>query len=138
LIDLQILQQDQFVGVVGGNILDLDHIQKLLQELQSHQGRMGVTFFFHELVISILQDKNPRGSIRWEVIDSMPHATHLGGIAAVRIHCMDIQALEAVLRWYACDTFTDTDQGFIDQNEWDESLCDCDCRVFQAFLWKER
>ena len=167
LLELQILQQEQFVGVVGGDILEEDHLQKLIQVfkdqeeeeegyenhntttmnpeieskkedgIQTFQKKMAMSFFFHEHVMSILKVKDENGLIRYDWIDSMPHSTPDGGLGAIRIQCIDLKALEVLLRWYACDTFTEKDQAWINQQDWDESLCDTDPRVFQAYIWKQ-
>ena len=52
-----------------------------------------------------------------------------------RIRCLDVDALCAVLKWYACSKFTDENISYIDQYPWDEQTCDFDPRVFQAFIW---
>ena len=159
LLELQILQQEQFVGVVGGNILDETHVYKLIQGLKQddprssskdttatyHPTNVAMSLFFHEHVISILTVYNHEGRlIRYDWIDSMPHAipqdeeeVGVDDVGAVRIQCMDIQALEVLIRWYACETFTEKDRVWMDQQEWDESLCDTDPRVFQAYIWKQ-
>lgn len=56
---------------------------------------------------------------------------------AFRMRCLDVQALEVVLQWYACSVFSDEDANYIDTYQWDESLADFDPRVFQAFVWTE-
>ena len=52
-----------------------------------------------------------------------------------RIRCLDVDALCAVLKWYACSKFTAENISYIDQYPWDEQTCDFDPRVFQAFIW---
>lgn len=56
---------------------------------------------------------------------------------ACRIRCLDGEALKVTLKWYACSSFSEENQGYIDNYRWDESLSDFDPRVFQAFLWRE-
>jgi hypothetical protein len=53
-----------------------------------------------------------------------------------RIRCLDAEALTAVIRWYACSKFTQTNEEYIDQYPWDDSAFDFDPRVFQAFVFK--
>lgn len=52
-----------------------------------------------------------------------------------RIRCLDAEALTAFLRWYACSKFNDENIAYIDQYMWDDTACDFDPRVFQAFVW---
>lgn len=52
-----------------------------------------------------------------------------------RIRCMNAEALTAVIRWYACSKFNDENIAYIDQYPWDDTTCDFDPRVFQAFVW---
>lgn len=53
-----------------------------------------------------------------------------------RIRCLDAEALTAVIRWYACSKFNDENIAYIDQYPWDDTACDFDPRVFQAFVWR--
>jgi hypothetical protein len=69
LIENGQLHQSQFVNVVGGNILDEDHLQNLFQALEEdnvavqpnvnitggRQGKLAATLFFHEHVVAILK-----------------------------------------------------------------------------------
>ena len=160
LLELEILQQDQFVGVVGGNILDHGHVQKFLHILEdpirfdlssyssseldkrtniSKTRKVASSFFFHEHVISILKVfvQEEDSSIRYDIVDSMPHPKQDGNLGAVRIRCMDLKAVEVFLRWRACDAFTEKDQTFVNKYNWNDSMCDYDPRVFQAYIWKE-
>jgi hypothetical protein len=52
-----------------------------------------------------------------------------------RIRCLTAEALKGVIRWYACSKFNDENMAYIDQYQWDDSTCDFDPRVFQAFIW---
>lgn len=66
------------------------------------------------------------------LVDSIPSPQN-----AVRIRCLDREALKAALRWYACSVFTPENASYIDNYEWNENLPDFDPRVFQAFIWQE-
>jgi hypothetical protein len=66
------------------------------------------------------------------LVDSIPSPQN-----AVRIRCLDRDALKAALRWYACSVFSTENSSYIDNYEWNENLPDFDPRVFQAFIWQE-
>jgi hypothetical protein len=66
------------------------------------------------------------------LVDSIPAPQN-----AVRVRCLDAEALKATLRWYACSVFTPENLQYIDTYLWDENLTDFDPRVFQAFVWTE-
>jgi len=145
-VDNNMLRQDQFVGVCGGNIMDEEHMGELLKLMQCGLQQKGVsdkkvaaTFFFHEHVICILKSFTLKGELRYELIDSMPRNMKpgLGPASAVRVRCLDIEGLQVLLSWYACSRFSDSNCDFIDQHGWDENNCDFDPRVFQAFVWSE-
>jgi hypothetical protein len=58
LIEHNMLQQNQFVDVFGGNILDDDHVSTFISKLNKineadTSRKVAATFFFHEHVISI-------------------------------------------------------------------------------------
>jgi hypothetical protein len=54
-----------------------------------------------------------------------------------RIRCLDLEALKATLRWYACSKFSRENRIYIDQYPWSDMNTDFDPRVFQTFVWKE-
>ena len=56
---------------------------------------------------------------------------------AFRMRCLDVQALEIALQWYACSVFDEEDTTYIDTYHWDDNLADFDPRVFQSFVWTE-
>eukprot|EP00980_Cylindrotheca_fusiformis_P021740 scaffold8569_cov139-Cylindrotheca_fusiformis.AAC.10 len=56
---------------------------------------------------------------------------------AMRMRCLDVEALRVALQWYACSVFSAEDASYIDTYQWDENLADFDPRVFQAFVWSE-
>jgi len=145
-VDNNMLRQDQFVGVCGGNIMDEEHMGELLKLMQCGLEQKGVsdkkvaaTFFFHEHVICILKTFTLKGELRYELVDSMPRNMKPGPgpASAVRVRCLDIEGLQVLLSWYACSRFSDSNCDFIDQHGWDENNCDFDPRVFQAFVWSE-
>ncbi len=86
LIEKKFLLQNQFVTVVGGNILNDQHLNELIDALKSSQTpslygkRIGATLFFHEHVIAIhrihrvsIQDDIDNSQIWFDLIDSLPH-----------------------------------------------------------------
>ena len=141
LVDRKMLKQDKFVGVCGGNILDSKHIGALVNML--HKGdekkdhgltKLAATLFFREHVISILKVVNGDGTAWFDIVDSLPHRDS-DVLRASRTRCKDRDALEITLKWYACSKFGETDRNYIDNNLWDEVMCDFDPRVYQGFVW---
>lgn len=67
------------------------------------------------------------------------HQPCFGGYvaSAVRIRCIDVESLQASLRWYSCAKFTEEDRRYINAYQWDDLKSDFDPRVFQAFIWAE-
>ena len=56
---------------------------------------------------------------------------------AVRIRCTDLEHFNILIRYYACNKFSEEERKFIDTHPWEDKNCDFDCRVFQAFVWSE-
>lgn len=158
LIEKKILLQDQFVGACGGNLLDPEHRGQLIDMLTNGHGhktshdkssnnrincKVGAALFFHEHVISILKLVFPDGTFWYDIVDSLPtpNVSRENNpvdvtLQSTRIRCKSIPALDATLRWYACNKFTEADKSYINANIWDDALCDFDPRVFQAFVWE--
>lgn len=158
------LSDQQFLTVLGGNVLDDSHLQAFVDVLrddeQNHQ-KMAATFYFHEHVISVLQVRRSSTVTWYDVIDSLPSKEFLKrseetndklharfGLnqsdeeyfqsslhKTARIRCINADALTTCLRWYACSKFTEENIKYIDQYAWDENSCDFDPRVFQGFVW---
>ena len=61
--------------------------------------------------------------------DGLPHN-------AVRIRT-DLEHFNTLIRYYACNKFSEEERDFIDTNLWEDENCEVDCRVFQAFIWSE-
>ena len=148
LVDENILKQEMFVGVFGGNLLDGDHMNGFLNLLERGEDteseesncstkKVAAALFFHEHVVSILKVVLPDGSCWYDLVDSLPRQINdrLGG---TRTRCKDIESLQAVLQWYACNKFSTADVKYIDTNQWDDVMCNFDPRVFQAFVWSEQ
>ena len=153
LVDEHLLPQSNFVGVCGGDILNDVHMGKLLSMLvngkdddnrprevmingppnEHRPQKVGAALFFLEHVISIIQIPLRNGACYYDVIDSLPSSS-VGGMAT-RTRCKDLGALEALLQWYACSKFKDSHCNFIDDNDWNEGICDFDPRTFQGFVW---
>merc|ERR1712129_322562 len=57
LVDGNLLNPDQFVGVCGGNILDNDHLTSFYELLEGKEAvsKMAATLFFREHVVCILK-----------------------------------------------------------------------------------
>jgi len=141
LVDAKILQQDYFAGAAGGNIMDHQHYGEFLQLLTSppaengrrSNGKAAATLFFREHVISIVKFRHASsGQSQFDLIDSLPSA---GSGRATRTRCVDAQALEVLLQWYASRKFSDSNCTYIDRNPWDDAMADLDPRVFQGFVW---
>ncbi len=160
MVDEKILKQEMFVGVCGGNVLDTDHVNEFLNQLENgvdedpsnsnatderdekkdSSKKVAAAFFFHEHVVSILKVVLPDGSMWYDLVDSMPTRTTKNGhtvLGATRTRCRDRESLQVLLYMYACEKFSQADAQYIDNNEWDDSLCDFDPRVFQGFVWRE-
>jgi hypothetical protein len=158
LIERQLLSSEQFVSVLGGNILDDQHLSKFVSALQNSKPdspkdqkttdhKLAATFFFHEHVIAILKLQRSETESWYDLIDSLPNQETLRRVfgdlkdewvpKTSRIRCVDEEALKASLRWYACSRFTDENKQYIDMYDFDEACSDFDPRVFQAFVWAE-
>jgi len=74
-------------------------------------------------------DDDDGGAEDWLEEDYVPYAA--------RIRCLDVDAMRATLRWYACSKFNEKDCAYIDSYAWDDGRSDFDPRVFQAFVWAE-
>ncbi len=139
LVDENILPQNKFVGVCGGDILDNGHIGELMTMLVngnedgSRPRKVGAALFFLEHVISIIQIPLGNGACYYDLIDSLPSSS-AGGMAT-RTRCKDRASLEVLLRWYGSSKFKESQLDFIDENEWNDGMCDFDPRTFQGFVW---
>eukprot|EP00977_Amphora_coffeiformis_P017026 scaffold5444_cov157-Amphora_coffeaeformis.AAC.4 len=161
LIENGQLHQSQFVNVVGGNFLQDAHLNNFVSALNEAPCKLAATLFFHEHVICILKLDRGDGKFWYDCIDSLPlpetlrqidesvedfwrrfgvlpddpRLTQVLAPFTVRLRCLDAEALQACLRWYACSKFTEENVRYIDQYDWEEAQSDFDPRVFQAFLW---
>ena len=74
LMQQQYMCPEQFVDVVGGNILEESHLAKLVEHLSVvGPKKMAATVFFHEHVITILQLRRSPKQVWFDIIDSLPH-----------------------------------------------------------------
>jgi hypothetical protein len=158
LIDNGQLSREQFIAVIGGNVVDENHLKCFVDALENSSRRKVATcFYFHEHVVAIL--RVTRDNATWyDLIDSLPCASfkwtkdreqdrpfddsvgmgdpgHTHRLNASRVRCLGLEALTVCLRWYACSRFSQDNLSFIDQYEWDEASSDFDPRVFQGFVW---
>lgn len=153
MVDEKILRQEMFVGVCGGNILDPTHVNdflNLLENGEDHNGshqeekkeshkKVAAALFFHEHVVSILKTTASDGSTWYDLVDSLPTRVTKDGvekIGATRTRCKDRDGLQILLHHYACEKFSAADAQYMDNNEWDDYMCDLDPRVFQGFVWR--
>ena len=148
LVDEKILPQDKFVGVCGGDIMDTQHINKLLSMLLNgkdgddvkntkgkkpttcRKAKVAAALFFREHVISIVKIPLGNGVCYYDLIDSLP-SSRTGGMAS-RTRCKDLASFEVLLRWYASTKFTEENCNFIDANIYNEWMADFDPRTFQG------
>jgi hypothetical protein len=77
LIKNEQLSQEQFKNVIGGNILDGNHLAEFISNLEKSDDRkIAATLFFHEHVVAILKlnrmDSQKRKSSWYDFIDSLP------------------------------------------------------------------
>ncbi|GMH63319.1 hypothetical protein TrRE_jg1617, partial [Triparma retinervis] len=101
-VDEKVLNQEEFVGVVGGNVLDVDHIQEIVKLLMENgDKKAGGVLFYHAHVISIVKLKAGK-EVWFDLIDSLPfqheNANERGG---ARIRCKDVETLINCILWYA-------------------------------------
>jgi hypothetical protein len=164
LIEHSLLSTEQFVTVCGGNILEAAHVDDFVQQLASppnHNNDPGkqlegkniaATLFFHEHVLTIHKLLRDDGGDAWyDWVDSLPAEATFRlpyddddddesadvDPYAVRVRCTDVEALKALIRWYACSRFSEENEQYIDMYAWDDREADFDPRVFQAFIWTE-
>lgn len=141
LVDCKILQQSDFEGAAGGNVIDEAHIAeffKLLSVGDNGKGaykRAAATLFFREHVISIVKTVAGRNQVYYDLIDSLPGMTSSSSMMATRTRCHDLDSLKVLLRWYTSRKLSDTNCTYIDNNTWDDAMADFDPRVFQGFVW---
>jgi hypothetical protein len=151
LIEKEWLSCEQFMTVIGGNILDQKHLTELIKQLVSaKESKLAATFFFHEHVVTILRLQQ-RNETWFDLIDSLPNSTMLSSfknqqvfsdmvvnnkpINSCRIRCQNVDALKATILWFACSHFSDDNKYYINMYDWDDAFQDFDPRVFQAYLW---
>ena len=121
LVDENILPQNKFVGVCGGDILDNRHIGNLMAMLVngsedgSRPRKVGAALYFLEHVISIIQIPLGNGACYYDLIDSLPSSSAVG--MATRTSCKDLASLKALIRWYGISKFNESQLDFIDENE---------------------
>lgn len=152
LVNQGLLNQDQFLGVCGGNIMDYGHLASFTcilnceNEYKDHAGKkVASALYFHGHVICIVKMVLGSGINWYDVIDSLPSAMTITGTqgeedfvkSAVRIRCKSLQSLVATLKWYSLSKFTEEDCRYIDVFQWEDKRADFDPRVFQAFVWAE-
>jgi hypothetical protein len=144
LVDRHILLQHKFVGAAGGNIVDPDHLGQVLRLLEgdakdkTRHLKSAATLFFHEHVVSIVKFPTSPTEAVYDLVDSLPTVqSTMGSSRASRTRCKDMATLRALLQWYACRKFSDSNCTYMERNPWDESMADFDPRVFQAFVWAD-
>jgi hypothetical protein len=143
LVDHKILYQHKFVGAAGGNIVDPDHLGEVCRLLEgnvkdnSRHLKSAATLFFHEHVVSIVKFPTSPTEAVYDLVDSLPTVQKMGSSRASRTRCKDMATLRALLQWYACKKFSESNCAYMDRNPWDESMADFDPRVFQAFVWAD-
>jgi hypothetical protein len=144
-VDDNVLSQDVFEGVSGGNVMDESHMGDFLRLLSVGESGKGghckaaATFFFREHVISIVKYLGSNGrQVCYDLIDSLPTSFHGGRSAATRTKCGSLDALRALLHWYCSRKFSDANCQYIDTQKWDDSMADFDPRVFQGFVWMSK
>jgi hypothetical protein len=143
LVDRNILLQHKFVGAAGGNIVDPDHLGQVCRLLEgdvkekTRHLKSAATLFFHEHVVSIVKFPTSPTEAVYDLVDSLPTVQSRGSSRASRTRCQDMATLRALLQWYACRKFSETNCAYMDKNPWNDSMADFDPRVFQAFVWAD-
>ncbi|KAL3926301.1 MAG: hypothetical protein SGBAC_013530 [Bacillariaceae sp.] len=138
MLDHNLLFQHKFVGAVGGNIVDIDHLGELFALLAGTPGKTahfkaGATFFFREHVVSIVKFPTSPTEAVYDLVDSLPTCNGKGS----RTRCMSLDALKVQMEWYTSHKFSDSNCTYIEKNKWNDSMADFDPRVFQAFVWAD-
>lgn len=138
MVDHKLLFQHKFVGAVGGNIVDPEHLGGLFNLLQGEPGKTqhfkaAATFFFREHVISIVKFPTSPTEAIYDIVDSLPTCNG----RASRTRCMSLDALIVQMEWYSSHKFSDSNCNYIERNRWNDSMADFDPRVFQAFVWAD-
>ncbi|CAJ1941417.1 unnamed protein product [Cylindrotheca closterium] len=136
MVDHHLLFQHKFVGAVGGNIVDREHLGELFSLLagkpdKTAHFKAGATFFFREHVVSILKFPTSPTEAVYDLVDSLPTCNGRGS----RTRCMSLEALKVQMEWYTSHKFSDSNCTYIEKNKWNDSMADFDPRVFQAFVW---
>lgn len=117
----------------------MDHTGSHQEEKKESHKKVAAALFFHEHVVSILKTTATDGSTWFDLVDSLPTRVTKDGvekIGATRTRCKDRDALQILLHHYACEKFSSSDAQYMDNNEWDDYMCDLDPRVFQGFVWR--
>lgn len=141
LVDRNLLKQDYFSGVAGGNVMDPDHLGEFISLIEGSKPHLktAATFFFKEHVISICKTVRTNGggipSVRYHLVDSLASGIGLSG-GGTRTTCADIESLRVLLYWYCSRKFSGGDCDRLDKTKWDEAMADFDPRVFQGFCWE--
>ncbi|GMI37860.1 hypothetical protein TrCOL_g8586, partial [Triparma columacea] len=134
----KVLNQDEFVGVVGGNMLDKDHIQKIGKLLMENgDEKAGGVLFFHAHVISILKVK-VGDELCFDLINSLPFEHEdAEKKEGTRIRCKDVETLLNCILWYASNKLGWEEKRYVKKNKWDETRAreGHDPRVFQMHVW---
>lgn len=138
MVDHNLLFQHKFVGAVGGNVVDNEHLGELFSLLAGTPGKTahlkaGATFFFREHVVSILKFPTSPSEAVYDLVDSLPTCNGRGS----RTRCMSLDALKIQMEWYTSHKFSDSNCSYIEKNKWNDSMADFDPRVFQAFVWAD-
>jgi hypothetical protein len=138
MVDHNLLFQHKFVGAVGGNIVDPEHLRELFTLLNGEPGKTqhlkaAATFFFREHVISIVKFPTSPTEAIYDMVDSLPTCNG----QASRTRCMSLDALIIQMEWYSSHKFSDSNCTYIERNRWNDSMADFDPRVFQAFVWAD-
>eukprot|EP00980_Cylindrotheca_fusiformis_P022065 scaffold8962_cov123-Cylindrotheca_fusiformis.AAC.1 len=138
MVDNNLLFQHKFVGAVGGNIINPEHIGELFTMLRGEPGKTqhlkaAATFFFREHVIAIVKFPTSPTEAVYDMVDSLPTCNG----KASRTRCMSLDALIVQMEWYSTHKFSDSNCTYIERNQWNDSMADFDPRVFQAFVWAD-
>jgi hypothetical protein len=132
--DADILPRTMFSEMIGGNILDVQHVRNFLAMLKPSQHcKAGACLFFHEHFVSVLKTPLPGVCVVYDLIESMPLLTsHQRG---TRTRCYSVEALEVLLRYYCASQFTRTQCVQIEGSIYNELMSLEDPRTFQAMVY---
>ncbi|GMI49521.1 hypothetical protein ScalyP_jg69, partial [Parmales sp. scaly parma] len=126
-------QDDQFFEV-GGNILDKEATGRLGEAMAATPGKSACAFYFCDHLFCITCTPTD-GSLKFQVLDSLPATGSNPGAFGTRTTCNSSEALQTHLQQHAMNKFEYYSEylSTVKETEWSPNNHK-DCRNFQAFI----